>query len=47
MDAFAKDVEKKGWKFSDGPTQTSNGGIIAFLDAPEGYEIELIQKPKK
>jgi lactoylglutathione lyase len=30
-------------KFSDGPTTTSTGTVFAFLDAPEGYEIELIQ----
>jgi len=31
-------------KFSDGPTTSSNGTTFAFVDAPEGYEIELIQK---
>ena len=31
---------------SDGPTPMKNGGVIAFIDAPEGYEVELIQKPK-
>ncbi len=45
LDAFAKEVEKKGWKLSDGPTKSSSGSIFAFIDAPEGYEIELIQKP--
>ena len=24
-----------------------NGGGFAFIDAPEGYEIELIQQPKE
>jgi lactoylglutathione lyase len=23
-----------------------SGSVIAFVDAPEGYEIELIQRPK-
>lgn len=44
--AFAKEAERKGYKLSDGPTTTSSGGVIAFIDAPEGYEIELIQRGK-
>jgi lactoylglutathione lyase len=43
---FTKQLEKKGYKLSDGPTPTSSGSTIAFIDAPEGYEIELIE-PKK
>ena len=43
---FSREIEQKGWKLSEGPTQTRNGGAIAFIDAPEGYEIELIQRPK-
>ncbi len=46
MDAFARHAAAKGYPLSDGPTPTSSGSIIAFLDAPEGYEIELIQRPK-
>lgn len=46
LKAFQKVVESKGITFSDGPTETSSGSIIAFIDAPEGYEIELIQKSK-
>jgi lactoylglutathione lyase len=44
LDAFAKHLEKFGLKFSDGPTKSSSGSVFAFIDAPEGYEIELIQK---
>jgi lactoylglutathione lyase len=43
---FAAQVEKRGYKLSDGPTKTSSGSVIAFIDAPEGYEVELIQKAK-
>jgi len=43
--AFAKHAAEKGCPLSDGPTPTSNGSIIAFIDAPEGYEIEIIQRP--
>jgi hypothetical protein len=25
---------------------TSSGSIIAFVDAPEGYEVEIIQRPR-
>jgi len=31
---------------SDGPTKSSSGSIFAFVDAPEGYEIEVIERPK-
>ena len=46
LDAFAKHAAAKGYPLSDGPTPTGNGSAIAFIDAPEGYEIELIQPPK-
>lgn len=46
LDAFARELEKKGVKLSDGPTKSSSGSVFAFVDAPEGYEIELIQRPK-
>jgi lactoylglutathione lyase len=46
MEAFARHAAAKGYPLSDGPTTTSSGSVIAFIDAPEGYEIELIQKPK-
>jgi lactoylglutathione lyase len=45
LDTFSRHLEKLGLKFSDGPTTTSSGSLIAFVDAPEGYEIELIQAP--
>jgi len=44
MEAFRHHAEAKGYPFSDGPTKTSSGSVIAFIDAPEGYEIELIQR---
>ena len=43
LDAFAKHAASKGYPLSDGPTASSNGKF-AFIDAPEGYEIELIQR---
>jgi len=46
LEAFSKHLEKLGLKFSDGPTRSSSGSVFAFVDAPEGYEIELIEPPK-
>jgi len=46
LEAFAKHSAELGYPLSDGPTQTSSGSVIAFIDAPEGYEIELIERPK-
>ena len=46
LTAFAAEVQKKGFALSDGPTKTGSGSVIAFIDAPEGYEVELIQKGK-
>ncbi len=42
--AFQAEAARKGYTFSDGPTRTGTGSVIAFIDAPEGYEIELIQR---
>jgi lactoylglutathione lyase len=46
LEQFATGLQQKGFALSDGPTLTGNGSIIAFIDAPEGYEIELIQRPQ-
>jgi lactoylglutathione lyase len=44
--AFADGLKQRGFALSDGPTTTGSGSVIAFIDAPEGYEVELIQRPK-
>jgi lactoylglutathione lyase len=44
LQAFTAKLEGKGYKLSDGPTTTGSGSIIAFIDAPGGYEVELIQR---
>jgi len=46
IEAFAAEAGKKGIQLSDGPTRTGSGATIAFIDAPEGYEIELIEQPR-
>src|SRR5881392_2750118 len=43
LDKFAKHAATKGYPLSDGPHSTGTGRI-AFIDAPEGYEIELIER---
>ncbi len=44
MEKFAREAAAKGYPLSDGPHRTERGDAIAFVDAPEGYEIELIQR---
>ncbi len=44
---FAKHLERYGLRYSDGPTLRPDGSGFAFIDAPEGYEIELMQSPRK
>ena len=46
LDEFGKHLAKLGLKYSDGPHLKPDGGGIAFIDAPEGYEVELIQMAK-
>ena len=46
LEKFAAELVKKGFALSDGPTKTGSGSVIAFIDAPEGYEVELIQRAK-
>jgi lactoylglutathione lyase len=46
LDKFAKEAAAKGHPLSDGP-HPSGSGRIAFIDAPEGYEIELIERGSK
>lgn len=45
--AFAQQLAKQGVPLSDAPTRASSDTMFAFVDAPEGYEIELIQRLKK
>jgi lactoylglutathione lyase len=43
LEEFGRHLAKLGLKYSDGPHLKDDGGGIGFIDAPEGYEIELIQ----
>src|SRR4051794_32816480 len=44
MEKFASEAKARGYPLSDGPHKTSGGSVIGFIDAPEGYEVELIQR---
>ena len=45
LDVTIASLNAKGIKVTDGPTQTSAGSRFIFIDAPDGYEIELIERP--
>ena len=47
LEEFGKHLARHGFQYSDGPTMRESGGGFAFIDAPEGYEIELIQPAKQ
>ena len=46
LEEFGRHLASLGLKYSDGPTMRPGGGGFAFIDAPEGYEVELIEQPK-
>jgi len=45
LDEAIASLNAKGVTITDGPTQTSSGSRFIFIDAPDGYEIELIERP--
>ncbi|MDN5940883.1 MAG: VOC family protein [Nitrospira sp.] len=45
LDDTIASLNAKGVKVTDGPTTTSSGSRFIFIDAPDGYEIELIERP--
>jgi len=47
LEAFGKHLESLGLKYSDGPIVKPDGSGFAFIDAPEGYEIEIMQRSKQ
>jgi lactoylglutathione lyase len=44
LEAFGEHLKKHGLAYSDGPVLKPDGTGFAFIDAPEGYEIELMQR---
>jgi lactoylglutathione lyase len=45
LDDTIRALEAKDIKITDGPTRSSSGSRFIFIDAPDGYEIELIERP--
>ena len=45
LDDTIESLNVKGIKVTDGPTKTSSGSRFIFIDAPDGYEVELIERP--
>jgi len=45
LDETIRTLTAKDIKITDGPTRSSSGSRFIFIDAPDGYEIELIERP--
>ena len=45
LDDTIASLNAQGVKITDGPTQSSSGSRFIFIDAPDGYEVELIERP--
>jgi lactoylglutathione lyase len=45
LDQTMAGLQAQGIPITDGPTRTSSGSRFIFIDAPDGYEIELIERP--
>ena len=45
LDATMATLQQQGIRITDGPTKTSSGSRFIFIDAPDGYEVELIERP--
>jgi len=45
LDDTMAELSRKGIKITDGPTRSSSGSRFIFIDAPDGYEVELIERP--
>lgn len=45
LDETIGSLTAQGVKITDGPTKSSSGSRFIFIDAPDGYEIELIERP--
>ncbi|HEX6532308.1 MAG TPA: VOC family protein [Nitrospira sp.] len=44
LDATITALREQGIRITDGPTATSSGSRFIFIDAPDGYEVELIER---
>lgn len=44
LDRTIESLTAKGIPITDGPTLSSSGSRFIFIDAPDGYEVELIER---
>lgn len=44
LDDTIRALQANNVKITDGPTTTSSGSRFIFIDAPDGYEVELIER---
>jgi lactoylglutathione lyase len=44
LDNAIEQLGAKQIRITDGPTTTSSGSRFIFIDAPDGYEVELIER---
>ena len=44
IDDTIEQLGTKQIRITDGPTTTSSGSRFIFIDAPDGYEVELIER---
>ena len=47
LEVTMAELSTKGVPITDGPTTTSSGTRFAFIDAPEKYEVELIERKRR
>ncbi len=47
LDQILLNLESRGIPVTDGPTTSSSGSRFAFIEAPDRYEIELIERKSK
>ena len=45
LDQTIRELHERNVPITDGPTTSSSGSRFIFIDAPDGYEIELIERP--
>ena len=45
LDRTIEALTAKGIRITDGPTRSSSGSRFIFIGAPDGYEVELIERP--
>lgn len=46
LDETIRHLSARGVPITDGPTTSSSGSRFCFIEAPDRYEIELIERPQ-